>query len=740
MYAPFVETTRSADSFARALITREGGGGEINLSPSLSPDGRRVVFLSERSLFSIDMYVADAVSGEVIRRLVQTASDPHFDSLEFLSSAGDWAPDNRRFVFAALRKGQPTLVIIDTTDGSREREHEFPELGQIFNPAWSPDGRRVAFSALSGGFLDLYVFELESATLARLTEDAYADLDPEWSPDGRSLAWVTDRFSSDVESLNFGNYRIGLIDTTTRTLREFAGFPRGRKTNTEFAAGGRELYFIGAPDGIPNVYRADEGVSRISNVISGVSGITPLTPALSVAAAAPGVMFTVFEEGEYNIYAWTPGPGAGSAAVSNGERRADVLPPGNPQTSDVARSLADSSTGLPVSQPPPPREYQARLGLEAIGPPSVGVGIDRRGTFAAGGISFLFSDMLGDHALGTTLQVTNRLDETGGSVFYINRARRWNWGIVADQTPYVTGSFASGVTAVDGQPLFLEQSLRLTQVSRGASAVAQYPFSRVQRVELTGGVRHISFDRRLERQFFSLSSGAFVREDVQELPSPEALTLAETSAALVYDSSLAGATGPILGQRYRLEYSQMSGSLVYSSILADYRRYFMPVSPFTIALRGLHFGRYGRDGGDERLSPISIGNPGLVRGYDFNSFNVNECVVTADSTCEVFDQLIGNRLAVASAELRFPLLGLFGGRSYYGPFPIEMVFFGDTGLAWTGDIKPSLAGGDRDWVRSVGAALRVNLFGYAVGEIDYVRPLDRPGRGWLWQFNLMPGF
>ena len=262
-------------------------------------------------VFSIDMYVADAASGAVIRRLVETATDPHFDSLEFLGSAGDWAPDNRRFVFAALRKGQPGLVIIDTVTGSREREHVFPELGQIFNPVWSPDGRRVAFSALSGGFLDLYLFDLESATLARLTEDAYADLDPEWSPDGRSLAWVTDRFSSDVERLSFGNYRIGLMDATTRTAREFAGFPRGRNTNPEFAAGGRQLYFIGAPDGIPNIYREDQGVSRISNVMSGVSGITPLTPALSVAAAAPGVMFTVFEEDRVQHLCLDAGPWGG---------------------------------------------------------------------------------------------------------------------------------------------------------------------------------------------------------------------------------------------------------------------------------------------------------------------------------------------------------------------------------------------------------------------------------------------
>ena len=70
-----------------------------------------------------------------------------------------------------------------------------------------------------------------------------------------------------------------------------------------------------------------------------------------------------------------------------------------------------------------------------------------------------------------------------------------------------------------------------------------------------------------------------------------------------------------------------------------------------------------------------------------------------------------------------------------------MAVFADGGVAW-GQSNSTLLRRrrTRSRCRSVGAAMRVNLFGFAVGEIDYVRPLDRPGRGWLWQFNLMPGF
>lgn len=743
-YAPFFETTRPASAFGRAIVSRENDGGETNVSPALSPDGRRVVYLSERSLFSIDMYVTDVATGETTRKLVETAADPHFESIEFIESAGDWAPDSRRFVFAALSKGRPVLAILDVDRGERIAEYPLEGLDQIFNPAWSPDGSRIAFSALHGGLLDLYVFDLDSQQLTALTDDPFADLDPEWAPDGRSLAWVTDRFTSDLARLEIGNYRIGAIDVASRQVRVLTGFGTGRNSNPEFAADGRTLYFIASPDGVPNVYRVTPGDGdpvRVTNVLSGVSGITPATPALSVAAASPGAVFTVYEDNQYNIYAAeTPEQLAGLRAQPP-DRNAAVLPPYNRRTGDVAQLLDAPTAGLPPRTAQYDVEpYQARLSLDAIGQPTVGIGADRFGAYAAGGLSFLFSDMLGNHELGTTFQLSNRFEEVGGAAAYINRTHRWNWGIVGEQSPYVTGRFAEGVTTVDGQSAFVSEVFRVTQINRAVSGLVQYPFSRAQRVELSGGFRRISFDRQIDTQIFSLQTGNLIDETSQELAAPDALNLAETSAALVWDTSLMGATGPILGQRYRLEVSQLAGSLMYSGFLADYRKYFMPARPFTIALRGLHFGRYGRDSEDTRLSPLFLGYPGMVRGYEVGSFDSEECITDGLSGCPAFDRLVGSRLGIVNAELRVPLWGLFDRRALYGPLPVELAIFGDAGVAWTRDESPSFAGGDREWVRSAGIALRFNAFGYAIGEIDYVRPLDRPGRGWVWQFNLTPGF
>jgi Tol biopolymer transport system component len=744
-YASLFESTRKPDTFARALINEKTSGGSLNVAPSLSPDGKRMVFLSERSRLSIDMYLADVATGKVIRQLTKTAADPHFDSLEFLSSAGDWAPDNKRFVFSALSKGQPVLTIMDVDSGKRLLEQEFPDIGEIYNPAWSPNGQQIAFSGLKGGLLDLFIYDLGTKALTQLTNDPFADSDPEWSPDGSQLAWVTDRFSSDMAVLRFGNYRIGLMDVATRQIRQLAGFNTGRNTNPEFTADGRAMFFIATPDGIPNVYRSElvtGSTTRITNVLSGVSGVTPLTPALSVAANAPTVVFSVYEDDKYNLYAMTDKDTGTSAATALNPQDASVLPPVTRRQNDVdvLTLLQTPSAGLPPAQDYPDKDYAAKLGLDMVAQPTVGVGVDRWGAYAGGGIAFVWSDVLGNHQLATTLQLTNRFDEIGGAVMYLNRTHRWNWGVIGEQTPYGFSQFSQGiVTDPNFGTSFVQQESRFRQINQAITGITQYPLSRAQRVEFSGGIRRISFSQEVRTDFFNPFSGQFLGNTKEKLPSPDSLLLGETSAALVWDTSVYGATSPIVGQRYRFEMSQSTGTLQYSGALVDYRKYFM-ARPFTLAMRGMHYGRYGRDAEDSRMSPLFLGYANIIRGYDSGSFTAEECQQTATSSCAQFDQLIGSRILVANLELRAPLIGLFRPSAMYGGVPVEVGVFADAGLAWTSTTKPSFSGGDRDWSRSVGATIRFNAFGFAVGEIDYVRPLDRPGRGWLWQFNLIPGF
>ena len=64
-----------------------------------------MVFLSTRDGFSVDLYLADAETGKIKRKIVSTAIDPHFESLQFIRSAGSWDFKGERFVFGAVAKG-----------------------------------------------------------------------------------------------------------------------------------------------------------------------------------------------------------------------------------------------------------------------------------------------------------------------------------------------------------------------------------------------------------------------------------------------------------------------------------------------------------------------------------------------------------------------------------------------------------------------------------------------------------
>jgi Tol biopolymer transport system component len=738
-FKPIAEATKMPAEFARVLIAKGKSGGDLNIGPKLSPDGSKVVYFTEKDLFSIDLYVADAKSGDVIRKITNTATSAHYESLAFLTSAGAWDPTGKRFVFGGLAKGTPVLSIVDVDRGRTEREIRVPEVHEIVNPSWSPDGKQVAFSALIGGFNDLFVYDLDKSALRRLTNDSFAEIDPSWSPDGTTIAFSTDRFTTTVDNIKPGSFRIATLDVASGAITEVGGFDNAKNIGAQWASDGKSLFFISDRQGISNIYRVYlEGrkTTQLTNMLTGASGITALSPALS--AAGGRLVFSAYEDDGYTIYALDSAEQLAGEPSVDLPRNAAVLPPRRDAGGLVVEALKDPTWGLPAStQVPVPEPYKPKWGLDWAGQPSVGVGIDPFGTYATGGVAFLFSDMLGNHVIGTAAQVTSRFDEFGGTLFYVNRTHRWNWGLSVDQTPYVSRAFEAGFT---DPTTYVEREYRFLQRDQTGQGFITYPFSRSHRVEFSGGYRRIGQNFDVTERTYSAVTGQQLSEEKTDLETFDTLNLAEASTALVFDTSIMGATSPIRGSRYRLEYSQSAGSLTYSGLLADVRTYVMPRRPYTIALRGMYYGRVGQDAEDGRLPALFLGYPGLVRGYDQNSFESIECGNAANGSCPAFDRLIGSRVALANAELRFPIWGAFGGSQFYGPLPVEAAFFADGGIAWGSSDRLGFFPGDNKPVTSVGAALRVNVLNFAVAEVDFVRPLQRPEKGWLWQFSLRPGF
>jgi hypothetical protein len=281
----------------------------------------------------------------------------------------------------------------------------------------------------------------------------------------------------------------------------------------------------------------------------------------------------------------------------------------------------------------------------------------------------------------------------------------------------------------------LERRLR---TYRHAGGFVAYPLNRSQRVEISGGFRHITFDHERRTESLTALSGRVLDERSERIPAGASLGLVETGVALVGDTAVFGATGPLIGSRYRLQVAPAVGGLSYTSVLADYRRYLMPIRPYTLAFRVLHTGRYGGDAADTRLREAYLGSSSLVRGYGAGAVMRSECGGSS-SDCPALNRLLGSGLLVAKVELRVPVLSMWSSRVRYGPVPADAFVFADAGRAWGGEQRFGPGGTEAIVVRSFGAGVRVNAIGMIL-EFAAVRPLDLNRSGWTYAFSLRPGF
>jgi len=305
-YLPQLADHYKARRIAQPVLTKKRSEGTWHLAPALSPDGRDIAYFSERNSFFVDLYLADAETGRVKRRLVKSTLNSNFESLRFINSAGSFSPDGRYFAIAAKHKDRDDLVILDVKKDEEVRRIPIP-LNGLTTPSWSPNGKQLVFTGYDGGLSDLFIVNADGSDLRRLTNDKYADLEPAWSPDGKTIAFTTDRGgATDFSTLKFGNMRIGLYHLDDGRIELLKHMDQGKNVNPAWAPDGRSLAFVSdRGDGISNIFLyefADGNVYQLTDVYTGVTGITPLSPCLSWAHEADRLAFAYYEEGEYNVY------------------------------------------------------------------------------------------------------------------------------------------------------------------------------------------------------------------------------------------------------------------------------------------------------------------------------------------------------------------------------------------------------------------------------------------------------
>ena len=441
---------------------------------------------------------------------------------------------------------------------------------------------------------------------------------------------------------------------------------------------------------------------------------------------------------------------ATAALAKDQVARAAVLPPFRAQGSEITTYLQHPEEGLlPSSTRFEQRGYSSDLHLAYLGPPTIGVGGDQYGYGVAGSVSAYFTDILGQQNIGFTFQgtgdsTTSFADQLGGELFYLNQTHRFNWGVDTLHVPYVSSfwTYGQGVVNVNGQRVLADiyQNTRVVETITDVSPMAQYPFSATRRIEGSAGFQSYGYKQEVET--WIAVGNQIIDRTRERLPGSFSVNLFKGSTAFVGDSSIFGFVSPVRGTRYRYEVQALTGDLKFETALADWRKYFYH-RPFTLAVRGFHYGRYGGGAEDQRLYPLYLGAGDLVRGYD--PYGINPALECKTQTgCPVFDRLLGSRIAAGSVELRAPLFGTpeFGliNASF---IPTEIFAFGDVGAAWTQGSKVKVKwqtnSTERVPVASVGAGLRI-LLSYIPIEFYAAKPFQRPDQSIVYGFNIMPGW
>lgn len=745
-------------------------GGDYTVAPSVSPDGKYLTFLSSKELFTIDLFLADAHTGQIITKLTSKVSNTHIDEFNFIESAGAWSPDGKKFAFSVFSKGRNRMMVVEIPSGRVLDNVSMGKAEQFSNLSWSPDGDHVVFQALSEGQGDLYMYSFRDKKVTQLTNDKFSDYQPSFSRDGKKIIFTSDRTTYDKSASQDITFNLAELDIATGKVTDIKVFDGANNLNPVYSGDGRQVFFLSNRDGFRNLYRytlTDGRVEQMTNLFTGISGITEFSPALSVSAKGD-VLYSYYRAQKYTLYN-AKETDFKPVAVQPQELNFDAaqLPPFKAVGVDLINANLNNFLAYPRFPADSVKQikYRPQFKLDYLASSGVGVGVSNYGTGLASGIQGVFSDILGRNQIYAGAAVNGEVYDFGGAFTYINQSGRWNLGTSISHIPYqyatynlVNSTYTYNNTTI---PAYEERYdiVRIFQDQVGVFTA--YPFSKINRIEFGTGAAYYSY--RVDRystyydqygNILDYQKHHISRADYEKDPNNGGVSLApftvfNFNTAFVGDNSYFGIAAPLNGFRYRLGAEYNFGTYNYFAPTIDLNKY-VRVKPVTFAARLYGYGRFG---GKNNLYPLYLGYPFLIRGYESQTFYSNNNKVATNNF--TIDQLSGSRIAVGSFEARLPFTGPEKLAAIKSKFLFsDLNLFFDAGLAWNAGDKiyfqtnppvvgqqkvldangnPQVVNGQivttpiygRVPALSTGVSLRVNMFGYFILEPYLAWPINR---------------
>lgn len=754
-YWPEVANRKEPVEFAKRLTNHKKERNYLNVSPAITPNGDKIAFISDRKGYQ-NIYLLSAIEGKIIKTLVKGQRSESFEELHFLRPGMSFSPDGRKLAFTAKSGPWDAIYILDIKTDNIEKY--IMKLDGAFTTSWSPDGRYIAFVGNKDGQSDIYIFDLETEEVIPVTNDPFTDDQPSWSPDSRYIAFVSDRkqYVTGVEppedfrmsQFDYEKKDIYIVEVETGKMERITD-TEWEEQNPIFSPDGKKLAYLADKNGIFNVFirnLEDSTDFAITNVISGILQI-------GWDKNANKMVFTSFYDGGFDIYLMnTPLELPPVEKLEDTQFVKDMKketlpvyarnwqPPGSDKQKlprktvsatkyDYSRYVFTKNRVLLRKQKKkdvelPVQAYQVSPGQYKVRKyklkfsPDIITGSAGYNTFfgVQGYTTIAFSDLLGDHKVIMNINLLSDLKNSDLNLLYFYLKQRINYGVGGFHLVY----FFFGPYGLVRYRNF------------GATFLMSYPFNRFKRLD-----------------FYNLWYNVYLEYLDLPIPTQKVSTMLP-SLSFVHDNVLWGYTGPWDGSRYSItatyspKYSRYSRD--FKTLQVDYRKYLMINRDYSFAFRlaaGASFGENAQQfflGGVDNW--INRKFRGGLRIQRIDDIFFSEFVTPLRGA--YYYERVGTRYFLANLEFRFPLIEYLAlGFPKIRFFNIRGVMFYDIGSAWYGNqtFEPTTVDpfGNRrfkDLISGYGIGARV-FFLYFLLRIDVAWRFDlQTSSKPLWYFSL----
>ena len=569
--------------------------------------------------------------------VVEGEKTDEFEAFHLFQSKIDISKDGM-LSFVTKSGENDALHIYDIKEEKLRETIRFRNLVVLSSPSWSPDGKRIVFSSIDkGGNNDLYILEVATRTLTRLTNDFYSDNDPAWSPDGRSIAFSSDRNPYGRQ----GKFNLFLYDLKSASV-EYLTVGDQSYFAPSWSGDGKRLAFTSDIDGAQNVWVMDLA-ERLDDQSPRQVTMRKITR-FSTAAFDPSwgenneMILTAFENFSFQI-----------KRIFDIDALADSVNVAQTFRFDGPRGELWTVNKLEgpslVTDIRYTGEYKLDIAQSQISTDPI------FGT--SGGAALAMSDVLGNEQyyflIYNTAQARSEfLESFNIAISRLSLGRRANHA-------YGIFHFAGNRYDLTDPDLFYYER------AFGGYFALSYPLSKFRRIESSITVSNSDKDIFVEL--------------------PRKALLMSTSFSFIGDNSLWGPSGPLDGGRMKLTLAYTTdvqhSNVSYYTLLADYRHYWRLSTRSALASRVHVWYNEGRE-----ARRFFMGGSWDLRGWQRWSIR-------------------GQKLWLTSHELRFPFIDQLGIRFPFGGLTfgaIRGALFTDIGGAWDHqyiDTKGSVGGGIR---------------------------------------------